>query len=135
MPLVNLNAFAGEKIHNTVDPKWELGSIAIMGDHVYRYVKAGTALTAGSLATTLPIAAVANITGFRNTADENTGKWVYIEDSSETMTENIYAGLYVTISTGTAVGLQKRIRSNTATRLMNPHASLKSTKLNVRVMA
>jgi len=117
MSLVNLTAFSGQKIHNTSDKKWELGSIAVCRDHVFRYIKASAAIAAGNLVVTTDIAQVTNITGLSNAGDRNTNSYPYIEDSGESMTVNYYEDFYVYLSGNTGVGQIKKVHRNTATRL------------------
>jgi len=106
------------KFHNTEGCKYELGSLAQDGDHLYRYVKANAAIAAGEVVVcdTVATTAIANITGVDNTGDRATGKLPYVEDSGETWTVGQWVGSYLFVHGGTGVGQIKKIISNTATR-------------------
>ncbi len=96
-----------------------LGDICCVRDHMLRYVRADTAITAGDVvvANTASIT-VTNITGFSVKPTQTTvGKgYPYVEDSGETWTVGQFSGSYLYVSGNTGVGQLKRIVSNTATR-------------------
>ena len=114
--LINLNGAPKASTQNTEFPEYELGSLAIVNDRAWRYVRATAAITAGEVVVVTSPSQVSNITGVQNTPDPGVGS-PWIEDSGETMTVNYYKDCYLYISGHTGAGLMKRIVSNTATRI------------------